>query len=313
MRSGWKHWLCLWMCMGLLMTGCGASSAGAVSNPGTETSLAPEAQQGPGTGSSLTSETQQDPGAKTSGTGEKQSETETDKSGTGEKAETEEKTEIKEKAETEETSEKEETMAATLLYQGHASIRIVTGDNKVIYVDPFMGEGYDLPADLILMTHGHYDHTQDNMIEKKNEGCTLIKWTDALKDGVYQTSDLGYVKVEPVEAGYNKNHDSSECVGFVLTFPDGIKVYLSGDTSTTPSMPDLAKKEIDYAFLCCDGVYNMDVKEASECAKVIGAKHTIPYHMEPVKDKTGFDQAAADAFEAPGKLILRPGEELELK
>ncbi len=215
--------------------------------------------------------------------------------------------------ETAETTEKEETMAATLLYQGHASIRIVTGDNKVIYVDPFMGEGYDLPADLILMTHGHYDHTQDNMIEKKNEGCTLIKWTDALKNGVYQTSDLGYVKVEPVEAGYNKNHDASECVGFVLTFPDGIKVYLSGDTSTTPSMPELAKKEIDYAFLCCEGVYNMDVKEASECAKVIGAKHTIPYHMEPVKDKTGFDQAAADAFEAPGKLILRPGEELELK
>ncbi len=36
-----------------------------------------------------------------------------------------------------------------LLYQGHGSLRIVTSEGKVIYVDPYAGEGYDLPADLI--------------------------------------------------------------------------------------------------------------------------------------------------------------------
>ncbi|SFU88937.1 MBL fold metallo-hydrolase [Butyrivibrio sp. INlla21] len=204
-------------------------------------------------------------------------------------------------------------MAAKLLYQGHASVRIVTEEGKVIYLDPFMGDGYDLPADLILMTHNHYDHTQDKMIKKKNPVCTLIKWKDALKRGEYQTFDLGYVTVEAVEAGYNKNHKASDCVGFILTFADGVKVYFSGDTSTTPSMPDLGKRNLDYAFICCDGVFNMDVTEASECAKVINAKHTIPYHMEPVKDKTGFDKDAADKFDGPGKLIVRPGEEIELK
>jgi L-ascorbate metabolism protein UlaG (beta-lactamase superfamily) len=116
-----------------------------------------------------------------------------------------------------------------------------------------------------------------------------------------------------VEAGYNKNHDVSECVGFILTFSDGVKVYFSGDTSTTPSMAGFKEKELDYAFLCCDGVYNMDVSEASECAKAIGAKHTIPYHMEPAKDKSGFDMSVAEKFDAPGKIILKPGEELVLE
>ncbi|MCR4728516.1 MAG: MBL fold metallo-hydrolase [Lachnospiraceae bacterium] len=204
-------------------------------------------------------------------------------------------------------------MAATLLYQGHGSVRIVTGEGKVIFIDPFMGDGYDLPADLILMTHGHYDHTQDKLITSRNEGCTVIKWSDALKDGKYQNYDLGFVKVETVEAGYNKNHNASECVGFILTFSNGVSVYLSGDTSTTPSMEGFAERKLDYAFLCCDGVYNMDVTEASACAKAIGAKHTIPYHMEPVKDKSGFDANVAEAFDAPGKIILKPGEELVLE
>ncbi|MBR4667318.1 MAG: MBL fold metallo-hydrolase, partial [Butyrivibrio sp.] len=50
--------------------------------------------------------------------------------------------------------------AAKLLYQGHASVRITTPEGKTIYVDPYAGEGYDVPADLILETHGHFDHTQ---------------------------------------------------------------------------------------------------------------------------------------------------------
>ena len=42
---------------------------------------------------------------------------------------------------------------AKLLYQGHGSLRIVTDEEIVIYIDPYAGEGYDLPADLILVTH----------------------------------------------------------------------------------------------------------------------------------------------------------------
>ena len=203
-------------------------------------------------------------------------------------------------------------MAAKLLYQGHASIRITTAEGKTIYVDPFMGEGYDAPADLILITHGHYDHTQTKMIKTKNPGCETITFKEALKGGKHQIFDLGYVKIEAVEAGYNRNHSVRECVGFILTFSDGATLYLSGDTSKTKDMEKMAERKLDYAFLCCDGVYNMGVAEASECAELIGAKHTVPYHMISA-NKNGFDRATAESFNGPGRIILKPGEVLEIE
>ncbi|MBQ8914252.1 MAG: MBL fold metallo-hydrolase [Lachnospiraceae bacterium] len=201
-------------------------------------------------------------------------------------------------------------MAATLFYQGHASARIVTGEGKVIYIDPYMGGGYDLPADLILVTHEHYDHTKTELISQKNADCVTITWKEALEGGKHQSFDLGYVNVEAVEAGYNRNHDASSCVGYILTFSNGVTVYFTGDTSTTPQMSELSKRNLDYAFICCDGIYNMGLEEAAECAKTINAKHNIPYHMAPGSD---FDKAAAESFAAPNKIIVEPGEELVLE
>ena len=207
-------------------------------------------------------------------------------------------------------TEDKDTMAATLFYQGHASARIVTGEGKVIYIDPYMGGGYDLPADLILVTHEHYDHTKTELISQKNADCVTITWKEALDGGEHQSFDRGYVKVEAVEAGYNRNHDASSCVGYILTFSNGVTVYFTGDTSTTPQMSELSKRNLDYAFICCDGVYNMGLSEAAECAKTINAKHNIPYHMAPGSD---FDKNAAESFAAPNKIIVEPGEELVLE
>jgi len=217
-----------------------------------------------------------------------------------------------EHSEEESVMKEEETMQApTLLFQGHGSLRIVTAEDKVIYIDPYAGDGYDLPADLILITHSHFDHKQTNLIEGQNEDCRIITQKDALADGTHQSFDLGYVKVEAVEAGYNKNHDVKKCVGYVLGFSNGVKVYVSGDTSKTPQMENL--EEIDYAFFCCDGVYNMDTAEASECAELVGATHSIPYHMIPADPQNNFDQTVAESFEAEGRIIMRPGDELKLE
>jgi L-ascorbate metabolism protein UlaG (beta-lactamase superfamily) len=69
--------------------------------------------------------------------------------------------------------------------------------------------------------------------------------------------------------------------------------------------------DLDYAFFCCDGIYNMDVAEASECAKMVNAKHSIPYHTDDAS-KSPFKAEVAEAFEAKGKIILKPGEKIEL-
>ena len=203
-----------------------------------------------------------------------------------------------------------EQSEAQLLYQGHGSLRIVTAEGKVIYIDPYAGEGYDLPADLILVTHGHHDHTAVDLIKNRNDDCQIITYKEALVDGEYKTFDLGYAIVEAVQAGNNKNHDINVCVGWLVTLSDGVTVYATGDTSTTDQMAELAERDIDYAFFCCDGKYNMDIKEASACAALVNAKHSIPYHMAPGQL---FDADRASQFDGPGKLIIPAGEEITLE
>ena len=196
-----------------------------------------------------------------------------------------------------------------LLYQGHGSLRIVTKEGKVIYIDPYAGEGYDLPADLILVSHGHQDHNAVNLIKNRNEDCQVIYNTDAMVNGEYKTYDLGYATVEAVQAGNNRNHDIKVCVGWLITLSDGITVYATGDTSTTAQMVELAERNIDYAFFVCDGRYNMDMDEAIACAKLVNAKHSIPYHMAP---GALFDQNRAELFDVPNRLIIPAGEEIDL-
>lgn len=193
-----------------------------------------------------------------------------------------------------------------LLFQGHGSFRITTNDNTVIYVDPYVGSGYDKPADIILVTHQHGDHNQISKVSKKSS-CTTIQNQDALKNGEYKSVSLHGVAIQPVPA-YNSNHDRNQCVGYILTF-DGLKLYASGDTSETEEMKGYSAMGLDYALLPIDGVYNMYPAEAARCAELIGAKHAIPIHMAPGEL---FDQKQAECFTAKNRLIVKAGEEIEL-
>jgi len=191
-----------------------------------------------------------------------------------------------------------------LFYQGHGSFRLTSNDGCIIYVDPFAGEGYDLPADLILVSHQHEDHNQIDMCAKK-PGCKIISNVELLQGGKHNTIDIDGIQIQAVEA-YNKNHKVEECVGFIITI-DGVKIYASGDTSTTDQMKTFADMNLDYAILCGDGVYNMDIKEAAECAKLIKAKNNIIIHLKPL-----FDRDLAEQWDAPNKIIIEPNEEISL-
>ena len=195
---------------------------------------------------------------------------------------------------------------ATLLYQGHGSLRVTTDSGRVIYIDPFAGEGYDAPADLILVTHQHHDHNCVDL-PLKNPGCVIWQSFDALQNGEYRTLRLDFASAEAVEA-YNHHHKKSECVGYIVTV-DGVSVYFAGDTGETEEMSRLAGRNLDYAVLPMDTVYTMDVPETIRCAGLIAAKHTIPVHMSPGKL---FDAGRAKRFDAPGALLVTPGETIRL-
>jgi len=193
-----------------------------------------------------------------------------------------------------------------LYYQGHGSYRLTANDGRVIYVDPYVGDGYDLPADLILVSHQHDDHNQIQLCAQK-QGCRIITNTDALAGGKHNTFDVDGVVIEAVEAA-NANHNPTECVGFIITL-DGVKIYASCDTSKTEQMATFAARELDFAIFCGDGFYNMGIEEAAECAKLVGAKHNIIVHLKPGEL---FSRKKADIWDAPNKVIVEPGQEISM-
>ena len=203
-------------------------------------------------------------------------------------------------------------MSVKIKYMGQGTARITTEDNKVIYIDPYAGDDYSAAADLILETHDHFDHSQLDLVSNRNADCKIITEKDALVNGEHKTFDLPFVKVIAVEAGNNKNHDINKCVGYVLEFKNGMKVYFSGDTSKTKQMSEMASMNIDYAFFCTDGKYNMGNEEAAECAKLVNAKHNIPYHNDP-GEGIHFNRKLAEEWTAPNKLIVDVNEEIVLK
>lgn len=200
-----------------------------------------------------------------------------------------------------------------LLYQGHASLRITTPEGYVIFADPYedVREGYEEEADLILVTDmRHRDHNHLESVKKRNPDCQILSPENMITEEGHVTLDLGYVSVEAVEAGYNELHDPEHCAGYILEFSNGTSVYISGDTGVTPQMETFPQRGLDYAFFCCDGIYTMTTKQASEAAGIVQAAHSIPYHTSVEKL---FDREIANEFEAEGRIILEPGEELSLE
>ena len=185
----------------------------------------------------------------------------------------------------------------------HSSIKITK--EKIIYIDPFkINKNYN-DADIIFITHDHYDHYSEEDIDKIiNENTTIIipeeLLTKLLRKGINRSAIITVepnkeytvqgIKFETVPA-YNVNKTfhpkENEWIGYIIEIK-GDRYYIAGDTDITE---ENRKVKCDVAFVPVGGTYTMDFKEAAELINEIKPKIAVPIHYGSV---VGTEQDAED-------------------
>jgi L-ascorbate metabolism protein UlaG (beta-lactamase superfamily) len=181
-----------------------------------------------------------------------------------------------------------------ITFLGHGSL-IFLFKSMHIYVDVY-GEVADyskLPkADLVFLTHEHFDHLDPKALAAVQTDKTKLVYTEAcaqtvkggtvMHNGDHQT--VGGIPVEAV-AAYNMIHlrengqpfhPKGAGNGYVFTFGE-TRVYVAGDTENTPEMKAL--KKIDVAFLPMNLPYTMTPEMVADAAKAFHPKILYPYHF----------------------------------
>ncbi len=169
-----------------------------------------------------------------------------------------------------------------LTWLKHAGFKIK--GSRVIYIDPYeVPEGLE-KADVILITHDHFDHrdvkairnlSRDDTVIVHPTGCVVEGYQSCeLRTG--ETVEIKGVRIQAVPA-YNidKPFHKENCVGYIVEL-DGVRIYHAGDTDRIPEMKDI---DVDIALLPIGGTYTMDVNEAIQAARDIKAKYYIPMHF----------------------------------
>ena len=185
----------------------------------------------------------------------------------------------------------------------HSSIKF--NKEKVIYIDPFKIDKNYNDADIIFITHDHYDHYSEEDIDKVKKDDTVIVapeelLTKLLRKGFRQDYIIivepnekyivESIKFETVPA-YNTNKQfhpkENGWVGYIIEIK-GISYYIAGDTDITE---ENKKVKCDVAFVPVGGTYTMDFKEAAYLINEIKPQVTVPIHYGSI---VGTNQDATD-------------------
>ncbi|MGB9938480.1 MBL fold metallo-hydrolase [Methanosarcina sp.] len=190
---------------------------------------------------------------------------------------------------------------------GHAGF-LLEGDGKKIYIDPYgLSEepAFDDKADILLITHEHFDHCSPDDIRKvrRSDSTTLIPENlslqfkgdarriaegDILADGL----EIKGTRIEVVPA-YNIDkpyHPRGSGVGYIVEL-GGIRIYHAGDCDFFPEMRSI---RADVALLPIGGTYTMDEEEAASAAAAISPRDVIPMHY----GKPGVTEGDPEKFKA---------------
>ncbi len=203
-----------------------------------------------------------------------------------------------------------EKISSNINWLGHDSMRIDAENGAEIYFDPYQ-IGTNPEADLIFITHDHFDHCSVEDVAKiQGEKTVIITEKDSaakLSGDVRVVSPgdtlaVNGINIEVVPS-YNINKDfhpkNNNWLGFIVEI-DGVRIYHAGDSDFIPEMKEI---NTDIALLPVSGTYVMTAEEAIEAALAIKPKLAIPMHYGSIVG----DDSDAEKFKQglKGKIDVR--------
>ena len=169
-----------------------------------------------------------------------------------------------------------------------SSIRIKL--NKVIYFDPFKIEEFKNDADIIFITHNHYDHMDLESIEKVKNDNTIVVAPLSMEEVIRNIKFKDYIFLSPNDEinienihikavpAYNLEKPfhprTNNWLGYIITY-NNISYYIAGDTDKTKEAESV---KCDIALIPIGGHFTMNVDEATELINIIKPKLVIPTH-----------------------------------
>lgn len=223
-------------------------------------------------------------------------------------------------------------MSVTFTFYGHAALGI-EADSFHILVDPFLSRNpkasvsaEEVPADFILVTHGHGDHLGDTVAIAKRTGAEVIAnaelctWlqdkgvkTHAQHIGGGFNHPFGYLKLTNALHGSalpDGSNGGNPC-GFLLTTKDGKKLYLAGDTGLFGDMKLIGDEGLDLAAIPIGDNYTMGPADALRAVELLRPRLVVPIHYNTFPMLQQDAEAWARQVEAATTskvVILAPGQ-----
>ncbi|TXT65810.1 MAG: hypothetical protein BAJALOKI1v1_380018 [Promethearchaeota archaeon] len=181
----------------------------------------------------------------------------------------------------------------------HACFKIETSKGVIIYTDPYKISSEQDKADLIIVSHSHFDHMERKSIKAVQKEDTKIVGPNSIFKDLEKYNGEGLelgkrytffgvtIKLVPAYTVQKSTHpQANQWAGYIIK-ADNKKVYHAGDTELIPEMKELQSENIDVALLPCGGTYTMDFQESISAALDIKPKIVIPMHNWD-KDLTEF-------------------------